>query len=249
MDKVKKNKLVSDKNKPLVCDMSGVYGLMYPEGRIGDIECKWVDMTDISGTNCYCDDEAAGAIRERLFPTERPGIHFIDSGNYHYLSYFFMERMAEDFCLVLVDNHTDMQPPGFGRILSCGGWVRYAMEELFHLKRVYLIGVGQEHKVEAGDPDDRVVYVEHKDLSELKDSIDLPIYISIDKDALSHEYAATDWDQGQMELGELTEVLKVIEGNRILGVDICGEKKDSPTKEELFINISTDRKLLEFFYK
>ncbi len=130
------NDKVKSKITPFICDMSGIYGRMYPD------ESR-VDMTDISGTNAYCDDTAAAAIRERLSGPD--GIRLIDSGNYHYLTYFSMERIEVPFALVLIDYHSDMQEPGFGRILSCGGWVKYAMEGLHLLKRGYLFGVGEEH--------------------------------------------------------------------------------------------------------
>lgn len=41
------------------------------------------------------------------------GIHFIDSGNYHYMTRLWLTRMDQPFCLLVYDNHTDMQPPGF----------------------------------------------------------------------------------------------------------------------------------------
>ena len=46
------------------------------------------------------------------------GIHFLDSGNYHYVSKIWMEKIEEEFELLVLDHHTDMQPPMFGDILS-----------------------------------------------------------------------------------------------------------------------------------
>ena len=40
----------------------------------------------------------------------------------------------------MFDNHTDMQPPAFGGLLSCGGWVAEAIEELPLLREVILAG-------------------------------------------------------------------------------------------------------------
>ena len=80
--------------KPLFCDMSGIYGIMYPQK-------ERIDMTDASGTNCYCDDAAGEIIRSRIgeylyygTPFSDVPVHFIDSGNYHYLSFFFMEKCS-----------------------------------------------------------------------------------------------------------------------------------------------------------
>ena len=65
---------------------------------------------------------------------------FIDSGNYHYMTRLWLTRMDQPFCLLVYDNHTDMQPPAFGGILSCGGWIAAALEELENLKYVILVG-------------------------------------------------------------------------------------------------------------
>lgn len=55
------------------------------------------------------------------------------------------------------------------------------------------------------------------------------VYISIDKDVFSTDYALTDWDQGRLRLDELVEIVQTIaETNRIVGADICGEKAPQP---------------------
>ncbi|MCW5748223.1 MAG: arginase [Alphaproteobacteria bacterium] len=50
------------------------------------------------------------------------------------------------------------------------------------------------------------------------------IWISIDKDVLRAEDAATNWDQGAMPLSALTSALaRLACRRRVLGVDVCGE--------------------------
>ena len=125
-------------------------------------DCCILDCKSIEGTRCYLDDLAKDALIDRLVPFGADGIHFIDSGNYHYLSLLWLAKIQEDFNLVLFDHHPDNQPPSFGMITSCGGWILEAQETLPHLKQVYTYGVGEEV------PTDQI-------------SGDLPIYISIDK--------------------------------------------------------------------
>ena len=55
------------------------------------------------------------------YPAE--GVHFIDSGNYHYLTKFWTDKLETPFSLIVFDHHPDMQPPLFDNILSCGSWV------------------------------------------------------------------------------------------------------------------------------
>ncbi len=55
------------------------------------------------------------------------------------------------------------------------------------------------------------------------------VWITIDKDVLRPEDAATNWDQGEMPLAALLESIALIaQRRRIVGVDVCGEY--SPAK-------------------
>ena len=204
------------KNNILYMNMSGVYADRTPRE----------DFLDLPGTNGYCDKEAEETIRQRLKPYPHEGIHFLDSGNYHYLSYFWLEKINCDFSLVLMDHHPDMQKPAFGDILSCGGWVANAMEDLCHLKEVYLVDVDRALVEELKVLPVNVIY---KTKAEAKngDFGRFPLYLSIDKDVLSEDVVMTDWDQGDMTKEELLEILDNMAKNPLLGVDICGEIKEN----------------------
>ena len=78
-------------------------------------------------------------IKKRICTCPVNGIHFIDSGNFHYVSEFYLERLTEEFVLVVFDHHSDMLKPLFGDILSCGSWILNAMEHNKYLKKVILI--------------------------------------------------------------------------------------------------------------
>lgn len=213
-------------------NLSGIY-----DGFPSEMNCK-----DIEGTNCYCDDLAVETLRNRLKDVPIKALHFIDSGNYHYLTYFFLERIQEDFALVLLDHHPDFQPPSFGNILSCGGWVKNAFEDDSHLKKVYMIDVDKTLFEELGNLPKEVVYTAKEEVKNIPK--DLPIYVSLDKDVLSEAEAATDWDQGDMKLSELLDIMRVLQEHRLLGMDVCGEKKEAPTDSEIEIN----RKINETIY-
>ena len=144
-------------------------------------------------------------------------------------------------------------------VLSCGSWVGAAVNNLPLLRRVVIVGArpaedrsGRLH-VRAhgrtcrgpapGVPDKVTVITEQEarrcSAGELARAIrealaDLPVYISVDKDVLDREHAATNWDQGSMPLGQLTGVLRELKRTcRIAGADVCGELPLSPL-ERLF---------------
>ncbi|MBQ9185031.1 MAG: arginase family protein [Bacteroidales bacterium] len=162
-------------------------------------------------------------------------LNFIDSGDYHYVSALMLEGIREPFSLVLLDNHPDMQSPAFGGdILSCGGWVRWALERMPMLQRVIIIGIDPELAGETEGFGDRLTVLprEEKDsgkeqLAALKTWLEAsqePVYLSVDKDVLAPEFASTDWSQGTMTLDTLLEICGTVAGSgRLLGTDVCGE--------------------------
>ena len=80
------------------------------------------------------------------------------------------------------------------------------------------------------------------------------IYISIDKDALSTDYAATNWDQGSLDVATLKEIIDdLAAGHKILGIDICGERARDFAGDEYHtvqeadtLNSELNRELAEF---
>lgn len=208
----------------IVMHMSGAYK---PQEFYKDKHVTEIDCCDVQGTNCYCDDEAKAILRERIAQCEVEDLHFLDSGNYHYLSLFWLEKIKQPFSLVLFDHHPDMQPPSFGEITSCGGWVKEALDHLPFLQNVYMVGVrlelleelGLEGKSAENAYNGRV----HIGLEDLKKD-ENPIYISLDKDALGEEDARCDWDQGELSLQQVLSMMKdSMKTHALLGMDVCGE--------------------------
>lgn len=188
------------------------------------------DFSHLESTCLYCSEESAEQIRTALSEVPLRCVHLLGTGDYHYLSLFTLEQIQEDFCLVLFDNHSDDQQTAFGGdLLSCGSWVLHA-RNLPHLKQD--IWIQQE-----------------SDISKLLD-VDYPVYLSIDLDVLSREYARTDWDQGQMTIPALMTGIKMI-GTDILGVDICGgiAEEQNPSADDQQINQSAYDVLTNYFSK
>lgn len=75
-------------NKTVLMNFSGIY----PQEDCFKEQGTWLDMTDLKGVNCYCTEEAGEIIRQRIRKFRGEGIHFLDSGNYHYLSKFWLEK-------------------------------------------------------------------------------------------------------------------------------------------------------------
>lgn len=230
--------------------------------QTGEIQrnISWVEVQELPGSNCYCDGDAMETLRQKLEEFDADGIHFIDSGNYHYMSRIWLEKLSTPFRLVVFDNHTDMQPPAFGGLLSCGGWVAASLEELPLLKEVLLVGPDQE-AFDQTEPvlREKVRFLSRENLGEmtLEEKIsffeeltaEFPTYLSVDKDVLCPEEASTTWSQGEMTLEELCEFVKILlEKQDILGMDVCGEC-DPDACEGDHLNDLANRKLLEIWRK
>ena len=228
-----------------------------------------VDLSTVEGTNCYCDGAAAAAIRSAIAGLPAAALHWCDTGDYHYLSGFLLEKAAaenggEPFALVLFDHHPDMQEPAFGHVLSCGGWARDAFRDIPSLTQVLMVGINPDLELDILDlVFDGVLAVTSEDLRHTGDSLSrdvlemfslleprIPVYISIDKDVLTTDYARTDWDQGGMTLAQLeSAVMLATKGHRLLGADICGglTRSKGATDEDIAINLQTDLALEKLF--
>lgn len=184
----------------------------------------------LEGTNCYCSDESAAIIREKVSELPLEAVHLIGTGDYHYVSLFYLERICRPFRLVLFDNHPDDQKATLmDGLLSCGSWVEEA-------RRLELLR-------------DSVWIRLSEDLAQF-DPAGLPLYLSVDLDVLDKKYASTNWDQGTMSLEELCSAIDSLKSRgRIIGVDICGgltiEKGASP--EDLAKNKAAEEALLDLF--
>ena len=233
----------------------------------------WMELQDIPGTNCYCDEEAIAEINKRTENLTTAGIHFIDSGNYHYMTRLWLAKMEVPFALLVFDNHTDMQPPAFGGLLSCGGWIAAALEELEDLCHVILIGPDEAayEQVDEGLKE-KVSFLSREQLQKMEDEEigyyirtalnekcgwekqdgRLSLYISIDKDVLCPSDAQTTWSQGDMSLDTLLSCVQTVRECAkecqavIAGVDICGEA-DMESVHENQANDLANQELLKAF--
>ena len=175
------------------------------------MECKGYpeinsDFSHLEGTDCYCSPEAATEIREAVKNMPLQAVHFLGTGDYHYLSLFWAERISGPFVLCLLDNHPDDQPGAFSEdTLSCGSWVP-EVRKLPTCRGVKWIRKAGDYRGMSGS-----------------------VYLSIDLDVLSEDYATTGWSQGTMTPDELCSIVRDIRGNcRLIGADICGGIRENP---------------------
>lgn len=245
------------KKKTVIMNFSGIYE---EEIFYKDREVCWINCRDISGVNGYCSDDAKEEIRKRIWDYDYRGIHFLDSGNYHYLSKFWLEKIEEPYSLIVFDHHTDMQESAFFGMLSCGSWIKEVLEEHPYIQEVCVVGPPKAaiEQCEANLAS-RVVFLTQEELEAgilekwhefLENGKELPAYLSIDKDVLCLEDARTNWDQGEMKLEDMEKMIKqVFQKRNVLGADICGENPQDtarmPAKEDLEINGRTNARLCE----
>ncbi len=233
--------------KALLCNFSGIYNSqIFCNGENGTQFEKW-DASKIRGTNGYLDSEAKSEIQRIFCRQDFKSVHFIDSGNYHYLSKLWTDRICENFDLVVFDHHSDMQKPAFEGMLSCGSWIRAVLEENPFLKTLHLIGVKDELAAEIDLKYSSKInlYLEsecgasdfaEQTLSRLcnQHSTSVPVYISVDKDVLPETEVKTNWDGGSLPFRKLLQILSgIFESRTVIGVDICGE----PSIQDKFQNL------------
>ncbi|MCX5976969.1 MAG: hypothetical protein NTV33_09130 [Coprothermobacterota bacterium] len=166
-------------------------------------------------------------LEEARFPEVRaiapspPQLTFLGSGDFHFLSLFLLEKVEQPFVLLLLDHHSDAQESAFGPLLSCGGWLRWAVElPLLVEARLWgpdpdqSPGLPAKCRIFTGEPAEALWGGPH------------PFYLSLDKDLLREEVLPLGWDQGETGEEELWELL--VGKRRLLAADICGEPPDHP---------------------
>lgn len=205
-----------------------------------------IDLSDLKSVSRFCDEKSLNIIRERISKFYDVKIKFIDSGNYHYVSYLMLEKINEPFILVLFDHHTDMQSSFFKDLMSCGCWVKKTLDDNRYIQKVIIIGA-KESLIKSIDKkyENKIIsfnenFIEKKYNWEefAKQNINLPIYISIDKDIITSKQAVTDWDQGNLTLKKLKNIyMGICKEHEIIGIDICG---DSSHYNKIFLNNYND---------
>lgn len=231
----------------VIADFSGVYA---EEGFLQELQergvpYRLVGLDDIEGTTCYCDPDAEAEINRRLVPEPTERMRWIDSGDYHYVTGILAAREQVPFTLVLVDNHPDDQPPAFGGVLSCGGWVRALRDTNPMLEEVWTLG--PDHRIRnASGTVDRELEEGIDDL--MADLAGKRVYLSIDKDVLDRKWARTDWSQGTYSLAQLKVWLDRLLRLDVMAVDVCGELsiEKGAMPEDLRVNCKTNIELQEF---
>lgn len=217
------------KNENMILDFTHVYR----DEDIKDIDrFRYIDCSDIQETDMYCSKNAYEKIWGKIEPYGIQGIHYIDSGNYHYITKIITDHITEPFGLVMYDHHTDMQIPMVPEMMSCGDWAGQALSQNKNLRQLVIVGppesdIEQTLESYSGSQSGRLLTFSaedlHGDLLENKLKLirtDLPLYISIDKDVLGTEYTETNWSQGDMSIDGLERLLSVFFGGQ-------GEEKNS----------------------
>lgn len=217
------------KNENMILDFTHVYR----DEDIKDIDrFRYIDCSDIQETDMYCSKNAYEKIWGRIEPYGIQGIHYIDSGNYHYITKIITDHITEPFGLVMYDHHTDMQIPMVPEMMSCGDWAGQTLIQNENLRQLVVVGppesdIEQTLESYSGSQSGRLLTFSaedlHGDLLENKLKLirtDLPLYISIDKDVLGTEYTETNWSQGDMSIDGLEHLLGVFLGGQ-------GEEKNT----------------------
>ena len=258
----------------LILDFSHVYcdEKIPKNDKVHWMDCSdkvhWLDCSDITECDLYCSKRAEEEIRARIAPYGIHGIHFLDSGNYHYVTGIMTALIKQKFSLILLDHHTDMQKPMIEQMTSCGDWAGKVLKTNPWLQQLILIGPQEsdilqiyrekEGLVSGAELQEKLITFSEEEIQSVEDENkisgikrNLPVYISIDKDILDEEYSETNWSQGKMPLPVLERLLMpFLTSGNILGIDICGEcQQGIPLPQYLEaekINGETNKELFDF---
>lgn len=214
-----------------------------------------VEMWDILGTNCFCDDDSQTEIARRLAGLPFDAVHWIDAGDYHYVSKIRAGLIDRPFDIVMFDNHPDTHESDFSEMLNCGGWLYTALGTNPNLDHAIVAGIDPDLESECVRCGDKVTVLPgHVDDEEFFDAVsesNLPVFLTIDLDVMDKFYFHADWTQGEMDWNKMKTLLKgLLDRRAVIGIDICGgvPPGQGGTKEDFRTNMHLRAMLHEFFY-
>ena len=258
----------TENNEIVIMNFSGIYKeqQFYRNHAEMQEDISWLEVQDLPGSNCYCDEEAKNRILDDIKNYTGNGIHFIDSGNYHYVSRLWLSKMEHPFRL-LVDRehrklfeiigevnaliHNDLLHDKYDEIVRLLDELREYTKFHFEDEEAYMqVEPEFQQKVQFLSREKLLAMTgEEKNTFFRNLRADLPMYISVDKDVLCTADASTTWSQGDMSLEKLQKFLEIVlQQQQILGMDICGEC-DPDACERNLLNDRANQKLLELWKK
>ncbi|HJF18733.1 MAG TPA: arginase family protein [Enterococcus columbae] len=211
----------------------------------------------IVGSRFICSDEAKAQLKQMIAQHGIRGLHFLDSGDYHYITKLMCDQIDEPFDLVLFDHHTDMQEASFGKLLTCGDWVCDCIEQNPKLHQVMVAGPDVQSFSQLNFHSGKLKMITEEDFLQHKArrkiaafQSEYPVYLSVDKDILAKDQALTNWSQGQLDLKTLQTCLQqVLHTQHLIGADICGMPEANQLLAEQIqakqINQKADKMLID----
>lgn len=202
-----------------------------------------IELLDLrSRLQFFSDRETIQECKRRIFvkfPVSG-ACRFLGSGDFHHLTLAILEEIYCPFVLLVFDNHLDCSYPypkyacgnwlyhaaalpGCQKIIHVGSTEKYGLlrkllglRPLFRLQKLRLLPIDSNKDEQVFD-----AFLSARD--EIVKT-GLPVYVSIDKDALPAKDAPSDWDNGVLSLGSLRQMLGMVQERlEILGADITGE--------------------------
>jgi len=213
-----------------------------------------VDLTGIGpAARLWADQAQADAIRRSLDPGHKDWITFLGSGDYHYVSSLLLEQFDQPLTVVAFDHHPDWDtlPPRYGcgawvsraleqknvaQVVLVGtasddlAFPSIVTGNLYGLRSNRIITLPYEAPRRQVWPFDRILWRELKadPLAVFSHATDQllthRVYVSIDKDCLTTQYALTNWEEGRLGLDTLLSFLRILNQKcEIVGLDVTGE--------------------------
>lgn len=206
-----------------------------------------INLVDLNKTARFWLSEAtAQKISSALKPSKRGALTFYGSNDYHHVSSVLLKQFIHPITIIVFDHRPDwsiLWPK-----LACNSWVSRCVEEV-NMINVIEFGVGKEAMRRPWKMAGNLrsyrggrlkIYGKHPMplIPKIVDQIHTEdVYISLDKSCLKVDENLSNWDEGDMSLKMVLDIIHAIgKSKKIVGMDVTGDYS-KPQFEHIFKRI------------
>ncbi len=217
---------------------------------IGEFDPQVIDLTRLNTkARMWAFHSTVRDISNAISPSRVSMLSFIGSSDYHHVTSILLKKYVHPITVIVFDHRPDWNI--FWPKMACNSWVSREVE-LVNVIHILQFGIGKDamrhprkisgnfRSLKGGRLKLYGHYVSPLIQRIVADISTDDVYISLDKSCLRKEENLSNWEEGQMRLDQVLEIITAVGAKKnILGMDVTGEYSE-PIYEHVFKKVYAD---------